>query len=219
MPKNALIAGGTGLVGTHLLDLLLESENYDRVVSLVRKPTGRSHPKLKEKLVSFNELKDLVLKTHIEDVYCCLGTTMKKAGSRKKFIHVDLDYPVQLGELGINFGAKRFYVVSAMGANRKSLFFYNRVKGRMEHALMKLKYENIGIFRPSMILGERKEHRSGEEIAKKVTKFVEPLFFGPLKKYKGVHAKQIAESMINYAEKEEKGVRIMESDKIRSGLI
>ena len=157
MPGKALFAGATGLVGSHLLDLILEKGDYDRVVSFVRHPSGKSHQVLRERLVAFKDLDSVILKDDVDDIYCCLGTTMKKAGSKKNFIQVDFDYPLKLAEIGLKHGAKRMFVISSLGADRKSLFFYSRVKGKMEMGLSKLPFETLGIFRPALILGERNE--------------------------------------------------------------
>jgi uncharacterized protein YbjT (DUF2867 family) len=218
MSKKALIAGATGLVGSHLLDQILEDEEYTRIVSLVRKPSGRSHPHLKERLVAFKDLDSLTLKTPVDDIYCCLGTTMKKAGSKRKFLQVDYDYPLKLAEIGLRYEAKRMFIVSSMGANRKSLFFYSRVKGKLEEALKKLPFETVGIFRPSLILGDRGESRFGEEVAKKVMTVTEPLMPGSMNKYKGVQASAIAKAMVDFSKSDMKGFHIIESDRIRKGI-
>ncbi len=219
MPKKALIAGATGLVGSHLLDKLLNEGEYNRIVSFVRKPSGKSHPVLRERLVAFKDLDSVVLKDDVDDIYCCLGTTMKKAKSRKKFIQVDFDYPLKLAEIGLKHGAKRIFLVSSLGANRKSLFFYSRVKGKMEMAIEKLPFETIGIFRPALILGERNESRLGEDVAKKIFSFFDPILTGFLQKYKGVHARDIAKAMFDLSKTDRKGLLVIESEEIRKGII
>ncbi|QNL21237.1 NAD-dependent epimerase/dehydratase family protein [Hyphobacterium sp. CCMP332] len=218
MSKKAIIAGSTGLVGSHLLDILLEKGDYERIVTFVRRPSGMSHPVLRERLVAFKDLDSMEFNNEVDDIYCCLGTTMKKAGSKKKFIQVDFDYPLKLAEIGLQHGAKRMFIVSSMGANRRSMFFYSRVKGKMEEAISKLPFKTIGIFRPALILGERKETRLGEEIAKKVTSIIDPILPKSMSKYKGVQARDIAKAMIEFSKLNKEGVHIIESDKIRKGI-
>ncbi len=218
MPKKAIIAGATGLVGSHLLEILLEKGEYDRIVSFVRRPSGMSHPVLRERLVAFKDLDSMEFQSDVDDIFCCLGTTMKKAGSKKKFIQVDFDYPLKLAEIGLQHGAKRMFIISSMGANRKSMFFYSRVKGKMEQAISKLAFKTIGIFRPALILGDRKESRMGEEVAKKVTSLIDPILPKSLSKYKGVQAKDIAKAMFDFSQTNAEGVHTIESDKIRKGI-
>lgn len=218
MPKKAIIAGATGLVGSHLLEILLEEGKYDRIVSFVRRPSGMSHPVLRERLVAFKDLDSMEFNSEVDDIYCCLGTTMSKAGSKKNFIQVDFDYPLKLAEIGLRYGAKRMFIISSMGANRKSMFFYNKVKGKLEEAISKLPFRSIGIFRPALILGDRNESRMGEEIAKNLISFIEPILPKSMSKYKGVHARDIAKAMFDFSQLEDEGVQIIESDKIRKGF-
>lgn len=218
MPKKAIIAGATGLVGSYLLDILLNEGDYERIVSFVRRPSGKSHPILRERLVAFSDLDTMEFKNEVDDVFCCLGTTMKKAKSKKKFLQVDYDYPLKLAEIGLSHGARRMFIISSIGANRNSPFFYSRVKGKMERTISRLPFETVAIFRPALILGERNERRLGEEIAKKVTSVIDPLLPGSMSKYKGVQAEDIARAMFDFSKTDAKGINIIESDKIRSGI-
>lgn len=213
--QNALIAGATGLVGKHLLSLMLNSNQYHRVYVLTRRPLEMEHPKLEEVLVDFDTLPEQQLPA-VDDVFCCLGTTMKKAGSKEAFREVDFLYPYGLAQKALEQGAKQYLLVSAMGANRRSFFFYNRVKGEVEENISKLSaYKTIGIFRPSLLLGEREETRTGEAVAKKLMRFIKPLMVGPLRKYRGIHARTVANGMLKVAQQQPRGVQIYESEEIK----
>jgi len=205
MNKTALIAGASGLTGGYLLNLLLESPEYSTVIAYVRKSSGLTHPKLKEILVDWETLLEPVA---AEDVFCCLGTTIKKAGSQEAFRRVDYDYPLQLAQLQYRGGSQQFLLVSAMGADAKSAIFYSRVKGELENALQSIGYKSLHIFRPSFIAGPRKESRPGEKIGLAIFSLLSPLFIGPLKKYAPIQAEHIARAMLRTAQKNEPGALI-----------
>lgn len=143
-----------------------------------------------------------------------MGTTIKVAGSREAFSKVDLTYPIQSGELAKSVGVKAFSVVSAMGANSKSKIFYNRVKGDMEEGLQKIGFESLTIFRPSLLLGDRKEIRPGEKWGGRISKAFSFVFVRKLKKYKPIQAELVAKSMLENAKNKTKGFTIIESDKM-----
>jgi uncharacterized protein YbjT (DUF2867 family) len=208
MNKTALIAGASGLTGGYLLNLLLESPEYSTVIAYVRKSSGLTHPKLKEMLVDWETLQEPVA---AEDVFCCLGTTIKKAGSQEAFRRVDYDYPLQLAQLQFRGGSQQFLLVSAMGADAESSIFYSRVKGELENALQSIGYNSLHIFRPSFIAGPRKESRPGEKIGLAIFSLLAPLFIGPLKKYAPIQAEHIARAMLRTAQKNEPGMRVYDS--------
>jgi uncharacterized protein YbjT (DUF2867 family) len=208
MNKTALIAGASGLTGGYLLNLLLESPEYSTVIAYVRKSSGLTHPKLKEMLVDWENLQEPVA---AEDVFCCLGTTIKKAGSQEAFRRVDYDYPLQLAQLQFRGGSQQFLLVSAMGADAKSSIFYSRVKGELENALQSIGYKSLHIFRPSFIAGPRKESRPGEKIGLAIFSILSPLFMGPLKKYAPIQAEHIARAMLRTAQKNEPEMKVYDS--------
>ncbi|MFN8357313.1 MAG: NAD-dependent epimerase/dehydratase family protein [Spirosomataceae bacterium] len=214
MEKTALVVGANGLVGSQLLFQLLNDSRYQQVITLVRRSMHLKHPKLDERLVDF----DALSKTdwQADDIYCCLGTTIRTAGSQEAFRKVDFTYPLEVAKLGLERGTKQFLIVTALGSDAVSSIFYSRVKGEIENAIKGLPYETIHIFRPSMLLGDRKETRIGESIAKVVTKVIGPLMLGPLKKYKGIYDAQVAAAMRAMAEQSQKGVFIHESDEMQA---
>ena len=208
--RVAVIAGSTGLVGAELLTMLLESEKYDKVYSLVRKPTGKQNPKLTELLVDFDELKNALSSiTEVNDVFCCLGTTMKVAKSKEAFRKVEFLYPLFLAEWAVEKKANQFLMISAMGANPNSSIYYNRIKGEIENEISALSLSSITFFRPSLLLGYRKEKRIGEKMAVTIFKALSFLFVGLLKNYKGIEASQVAKAMIERAFKQKTGKEII----------
>jgi len=161
--KTALLLGGSGLTGGHCLDYLLNDAHYSQVVALVRRPLPVEHPKLIQRQVNFDQLDDCLARIQTNDVYCCLGTTIKKAGSQKAFYAVDFIYPAEIAKLSIANGAEQFLLISALGANPRSLIFYNRVKGEVEETIARYGFKGFYIFRPSLLLGTRRERRPSEE--------------------------------------------------------
>lgn len=206
--KTALVAGSTGLIGIQLVQLLLDSGRYDQVKAITRTDLPLTHARLIQVKVDFRRLDDFKDELKADHVFCCLGTTMAKARSERKFKEVDYDYPLALANLSLAQGAKQFLLVSALGANKQSSIFYNLVKGQLEDAVTKLPFQAIQIFRPSLLLGPRTEHRSAEEAAKffyKVFGFLIPA------KYKAIDADKVAKAMIHFATQEARGIHIHES--------
>ncbi len=204
---TALVVGSTGFIGNLLTIKLLESKIYDKVKVLVRKPMHLQHPDLEQIIVDFDKID--ALKIVADDVFCCLGTTMRKAGSKSAFYKVDFTYPLEIAKIALKNGAKQYAIVTAMGADPKSLIYYNRVKGDIEKALGELNYSTLLIFRPSMLLGERGESRFGESIGKVLMTMFD--FITP-KKYKGVQGDKVANAMLQNTQKGLKGKHIFESD-------
>jgi uncharacterized protein YbjT (DUF2867 family) len=216
MAKTALIAGATGLVGGHLLDLLMEDKAYSTVKVLTRRSLGGSQGKMKEIIMpDFEAIDEHVKKLSADDYFCCLGTTMKKAGSKEAFKKVDFEYPLSLAAVARENNADGFYLVSALGADKKSLFFYNRVKGETEYGIKAFKLNRFYIFQPSLLLGERNENRTGEDVGKWVAKNMGFVFSGPLKKYSGIEGKTVAQAMLKAAHEEKSPFRTFRSDEMK----
>jgi uncharacterized protein YbjT (DUF2867 family) len=213
-PRSAMLLGATGLVGGHCLRQLLQEPAYTRVHALVRRPLGKSHPRLVEHVVDFDRLGETAGELPADDVFCCLGTTIGAAGSRDVFRRVDHDYVVAAARLALESGAKRFLLVSALGADERSRIFYNRVKGEAERDVAALGFRGVVILRPSLLMGDRTERRRGEEIGKVVTRVIGPLFVGPLRRYRGIRAETVARAMVRQALGDPTGVRFLESDEI-----
>ncbi|WP_338553219.1 NAD(P)H-binding protein [Paenibacillus sp. KS-LC4] len=214
MNRTAVVAGATGLIGKELVQLLLHDAAYKSVTIVVRRPTGMEHPKLVEQIVDFEQLQQAGVQMDGADVFCTLGTTIKKAGSQDAFRKVDYQYPLSLGQLASQQGARQLLLVTAIGASASSRAFYNRVKGEVEEALSGLKLPALHIFRPSLLLGERGEFRFGERFAAALSGVLSPLFSGPLRKYAPVQASAVAKTMIFAAKSNQAGIHIHENEHI-----
>lgn len=192
--RSALVVGATGLVGSALVKLLCNSDEYVAVNVISRRPLDYFHPKLVVKLREFDQIAESDIE-FAHEVFCCLGTTMKKAGSKEQFEKVDFEYPMSIAALAKNRGIGHFIVISAMGANEKALAYYSRVKGKLETALINMDFPQLSIVRPSLITGERGEFRLAESFGAKALDVVNPLLVGPLKKVRSIPAEQIALAM------------------------
>lgn len=211
--RVAVVAGGSGLVGGHLLEDLLSSGAYTRVVSLVRRPSGRAHPKLEERSVDFEQV-DATPVPPGADVFVTLGTTIAKAGSREAFRRVDHDYVVGVGRAAKAGRAARLLAVSALGADPSSRVFYSRVKGEAEEALAALGLPALFLFRPSFLDGARAESRPGEAAGIAFVRAVRFALVGPLRKYRAVEARAVARAMLASALSPATGRVVVESDRI-----
>ena len=211
MQKTALLAGASGLIGSQLLPLLLASERYAKVIVVGRKAVPVLHPKLVQVVTDLDKLEDVRLRLIADDVFCCLGTTMKQAGSKEAFFKVDFLYVVQLAALAAGNFAAQFMVVSSMAADAESRIYYSRVKGEMEDAVRQTPFRAIHIFRPSLLLGERAQPRLGERIATVVLRVLNPLMRGPLLKYRPVTGATVAAAMLRAAKDDGGGVCVHES--------
>jgi uncharacterized protein YbjT (DUF2867 family) len=210
--KIAIIAGATGLIGSYLVELLLNSERYERVIVLTRRSLNMQHEKLQEIQTDLQDLPQHASLLQAQDVFCCLGTTMAKAGSKQKFYAVDFTYPQILAGLCKQNGAKQFLIVTAMGANKNSRIYYNQVKGEIEEAIKTIGFEGTHIFRPSLLLGPRTEKRAGEDAAKSLYAYLGWLL--PMN-YKGIAAEKVAKAMLHFASVEQTGCFIHASGELQ----
>lgn len=209
---NALVAGGTGLIGKELCRVLASDNYYDKVISLVRRKSNQVSG-VTEQVVNFDTLSNTTIDTKIDVAFCCLGTTMKKAGSKEAFYKVDYEYVEKFAKLAHALGAEKFILVSALGADASSMFYYNRVKGEIENTIKSIPFKSVQIFRPSLLIGDREEQRIGEDVGKFVTKHLN--FLVP-KKYKGIEGTQVAKAMAKKGKSNSDGVLIYESEVIHN---
>jgi uncharacterized protein YbjT (DUF2867 family) len=203
--KTALVVGATGLVGNNLVRQLTDSALYGRVNVLTRRPLAWQHPRLQEINYDFDRPNSLLVQA--DHIFCCLGTTIRQAGSREAFRKVDYQYPMDIARMGRANGASLFAIVTSMGADVNSTFFYNRVKGEIERDLAALDYPALLIFRPSLLMGQRRDFRLGERVGEGFMRLLAPLIPA---KYRAIEASKVAAAMIKYAKKGESGV--FESD-------
>ncbi|MES2819594.1 MAG: oxidoreductase [Pseudomonadota bacterium] len=205
-PQHVLLTGASGLTGEHLLDRLLNEPTVERVLAPSRRPLAE-HPRLENPL---GELQGLLpgLSGPLHTAFCCLGTTLKQAGSQDAFRAVDHDLVLAVGQRARELGARHFLVVSALGADPTSSVFYNRVKGEMEQALKAQGWPQLTLVRPSLLLGPRREFRLGERLAAPLMRLLPG-------KYRGIDASVLARALWRLALEEQDGVRVIESDQLR----
>lgn len=208
------MVGATGLVGSEVVAQLCNDPDIDAVHLLVRRPLADAaiagNPKLIQHMIDFDRLPHVAW-PRSDVLFCCLGTTIKTAGSKAAFRMVDFDYVVESARQARQSGASRAIVISALGADAKSGVFYNRVKGEMEAAVMALGFDATVVLRPSFLAGERAESRPGERFALAALKFGN--MFLPAK-YRSVPAAAVARAMIAAAKDDSSGTTVMESDRI-----
>ncbi|MHA6495209.1 oxidoreductase [Pseudomonas borbori] len=205
-PQHILLAGASGLTGEHLLDRLLNEPTVARVLAPSRRPLAE-HPHLENPV---GELLGLLsqLSGQVHTAFCCLGTTIKQAGSQEAFRAVDHDLVLAFAERARALGARHLLVISALGADATSSVFYNRVKGEMENALKAMDWPQLTLVRPSLLLGPRSEFRLGERLAAPLMRWLPG-------KYRGIEATVLARALWRLALEEEDGVRVIESDQLR----
>lgn len=213
--KTAIIIGSTGLIGSHLLNLILNSNDYLNVITFVKRDAGIKHKKLTQHIIDFDKpetYKELVVG---DDLFCTIGTTIKKAGNKEAFRKVDFEYPRQFATFALRNKVKQFLIISSLDADAKSGNFYLKTKGEIQDFLKECKFESVSVLQPSLLLGDRKEFRLGEKIGAFFMKTLSFMFLGNLKKYKAIEAKTVAKAMLVIAQKNNSGFKIYESDVIQ----
>lgn len=215
--RSAVVLGASGLVGQELLQLLLQSKLYQHVTVLVRNELPLNHEKLRQVVVDFSNLTQYEDEFAVDDVYCCLGTTMKKAKTKAKFMKVDYEYPLSAAKCAEKKKASNFLAITAIGADLRSPFFYNKVKGQTEEDIASLYIRSTHFFRPSLLLGKRNELRVGEKFGEYALKSCSFLLVGKYRKYKPIKACNVAKSMMKAATQDKAGVHVHESNDIYTG--
>ena len=211
--KTALVFGSSGLVGQQLVQQLIQNNSYQKIKLFVRKKPNIQNPKIEIIETKFDNLEILSPEIKGDDCFFCIGTTKKNSPDKTEYQRVELDLPKKIADLAKQNEIQTFIFVSSGYANSKSSGDYLRFKGLVEDKLISLKFNNLGILRPSFLLGDRKEKRIGEKIGIIVFKFLSPLMVGPLKRMKPIHVKTVAGAMIKIAQLEIKQ-NIFESDEI-----
>lgn len=214
MGKTAIIIGATGLTGSILLKKLIKDSRYHKIKLFSRSTTSIKDQKIEEHLLDMFELEKVQDHFFADEVFCCIGSTQKKTPDEEIYRKVDYGIPVKSAEMAKKNGIPTFIVVSALGADSNSRFFYNRTKGEMEESVLKTGIPNTYILQPSLIMGKRKEKRRFESLWKKLMKVGNHLLVGSLKKYRSIHADEIASTMIYLANHPYPKNRI-ESDEIK----
>ncbi|MDB5135108.1 MAG: NAD-dependent epimerase/dehydratase family protein [Mucilaginibacter sp.] len=215
MSYKAIIAGASGLIGSKLLNILLQQPQYDEVLILVRKALPIKHKKLVQLVVEFDKLDEFAGSINGHALFCCLGSTRKKTPDLAEYRKIDHDYPVKLAQLAKRNGVVQYHLVSALGANSKSSNFYNKMKGETEDAMQQAGLKCLHIYEPSLLTGDRTEYRLAERIFTILMKILDPLLNRSLKKYRSIPAETVAMAMFKQSLKNEEGVFIHPSDKIK----
>ena len=197
--KKAILFGASGFIGSYLLDELLNNADYDQVTVVVRRKLNINHPKLKMLTGDYHSLPDLKEDIMANDVFITLGTTKKNTPDQKEYYRIDHDYPVLAAKMAKEKGATAVFLVSAVGPNADSAIFYIKTKGETERDIIALDYAHTHIFRPSMLLGNRKENRPLEKVLIKIWPVINALLIGKLKKFRGMEGKNVARAMDNAA--------------------
>lgn len=213
--RSALVLGATGLVGRQCLEQLLADPSYTAVHAIVRKPLELSHPKLQQHVIPFTELAITVAQVAASEVFCCLGTTIKQAGSQEGFRRVDYEYPLVAAQSALASGARQFLIVTSLGADPSSSIFYSRVKGEVERDICALALPTVHVLQPSMLLGDRSDHRLGEAIGKVAMKIFQPLMLGAARKYRAIAGATVARAMIALAKQDLPGKHTHKSDALQ----
>ena len=209
-PRSIMLLGATGLVGGECLRQLQNSDAFERIVVLTRRPVDPAllGPRVEHHIVNFEHLTSAARFFAVDTIICALGTTMKAAGSRRKFRAVDLTYPLTAAHLGLEKKVSHFLVVSSLGADARSPIFYNRIKGQLEKGLVALPFRSLTIARPSILLGKRERMRAGERIVATFS------YLAPAK-LRAIQASDVAAALVSAAIADQPGVRLLESSELR----
>ena len=213
--KTALVIGSTGLIGSHLLNILLESNEYSKVIAFTKRDLGIKNSKLVQHIIDFDQPETYSQLIVGDDFFCTIGTTIKKAGSQKEFRKVDFEYPKQFASFALQNNVTQFLIISSLGANASSSNFYLKTKGEIQEYLKATDFETVAVLQPSLLLGDRTEFRLAEKVGGFFMKLLSFVFFGNLKKYKPIEGKTVAKALFTIAQRSNVGFKIYESDMIQ----
>ncbi len=209
MKKTVLLLGSTGLIGSIVLDRLLNDSVYSKVIILVRKPQGIQHSKIVEIITDFKSPIDLSSFNKIDSIFSCLGTTRKKTPDLQLYKKIEVDIPLAIAKQCLSKGLEKFHYISAIGANENSSNFYLKMKGEAEVVLTQLPIPILNIYQPSLLIGNRKEKRLAEDVGAKIYPFINIFLIGALAKYKAIKASELAKGIVNVDEQMNiKGVQV-----------
>ena len=211
--KTALVFGSSGLIGGYLISQLIKNDNYNKIKLFVRSEVVITEPKIEIIKTDFNDLENHKEDVKGDDCFFCIGTTKQNSPDKNEYQKVELDIPKKIAQIARTNSVNSFIFISSIYANPKSSGDYVKFKGLVEEELKKLNFSNLGILRPSFLMGDRKENRVGEKIGILTFRLLSPLLIGPLKKMKPINSEKVAKAMIKIAN-ENLGKTIFESDEI-----
>lgn len=212
--KTAIVLGASGLIGKQLVQLLIKDDRFSRIILPSRRSLDFKQPKVEALIVDFNQPETYQSEIKGDVIFSCLGTTIKKAGSKEAMHQVDYTYQYEMAKAAFDNKVPTHVLVSSSNAKANSFIFYSRLKGELEEAISKLGFSRLLIFRPSVLMGDRPEKRAAEEFG---AKFINGLgvILPFLRKYRGIQGAEVAQAMLNaYHMKSEKNVEFYELDKI-----
>lgn len=215
MPNKVILVGASGLIGSHLLQALIKSDEVSEIMLLLRKPLDIADDKVQQLIINFDDLNSYTSEIQGDIIFSCLGTTKALSPNAEVYRKIDLEYPLKLAEIGIKNSVSSFHIISSLGANGKSSNSYLRLKGELEERLKKLPFQSLHIYQPSFLTGTRKDFRFGEKMAIKLFTIIDPLLIGPFRKYRSIKAETVAEVMLKQSLKQVKGVFTYPSIKIQ----
>lgn len=200
--RKAIIVGASGLIGSRLLDKLVNDSAYSEVVSIVRKASGKNHAKLRELCVDFKDLERYKSEIVGDVVFLCVGTTRKKSPDQSEYRSIDYGINLGVAQIAKENGAEEVHLISAIGADVNASIFYNTLKGEIERDLKAMDFPAMFIYQPSILIGARTESRPAEYISQKTVPFFDLFLRGKWSNYHSVKAEEVAQAMLNYSKKE-----------------
>ena len=208
------IIGGSGLIGKQVIKLACKDDFFTQINAIVRSPLPHKDPKINELVIDFDDLSHQLKEIKARVLICTLGTTRKVTPDKKDYRKIDLEYTLCAAEMALKNGCEQIHLISSIGANEKSLVFYPALKGEIERLITQLPFKSTFIYRPSVLMGKRDSTRIIEYITQGFLSLINPLLIGPLKKYRGISANEIAKRILHEIKKNEGGLHVIESDEI-----
>jgi len=213
--KKAIIAGASGLIGSNLLQILLDSDAYTEVLTLARKELPVKHPKLRQLVLNFDDLDKYTDEITGHALFCCLGTTRGETPDKAQYRKIDHDYPVKLAQLAHQNNVKQCHIISCIGADTQSANGYLKLKGETENDIKKVGIPALHIYQPSMLTGRKTKRRWDEGLINGLMTVINPLLIGSLKKYRSIPAIDIAQAMLIQSIDNETGIIIHQYEDIK----
>ncbi len=208
------IIGGTGLIGKQVIKLACQDDFFTQINAIVRSALPHKDPKINELIINFDDLSHQLKDLKAQVLICTLGTTRKVTPDKKDYRKIDLEYTLSAAEMALKNGCEQIHLISSIGANEKSIVFYSALKGEIERLISQLPFKSTFIYRPSVLMGKRDSTRIMEYITQGFLSLTNPLLIGPLKKYRGISANEIAMKILHEIKKNEAGLQVFESNEI-----